>query len=91
MLQLIGDEQGLVMLEHRCFEPPDQVILIAVRGHGQALCRADIETGIALDAKRVRKSRLDIAIQATFDFLGHLFRIETQLNLFCQLLESHLQ
>src|SRR4051812_40974392 len=77
---------GSVGRRHRQAGP--QGVLVRVRRDGQAVDRADVDAGIALDAQLVAEHRLHIAVQATLDLAGGLLRIEAQLDFQAQLLEA---
>ena len=65
--------------------------LLAVLGNRQAVGRADVDTGVALDAQVGREMRLHVAVEAAFDFTGRLLGREAQLHLDVQRLEAGLE
>ncbi|VUX55969.1 protein of unknown function, partial [uncultured Woeseiaceae bacterium] len=80
--------QRLILVLGRRRQPGSQLIFLPIRGDRQAVDRADIDARIAFYAETCRKHRLDIAIQATLNFLYRLFEGKPELNLDIELFES---
>ena len=68
-----------------------QLGLGAVRGHGQAVDRADIDARIAFDTQLGIEYRLHITIQAALDFCCGLLRGKAKLHFDIDFLEALLQ
>src|SRR5277367_2800153 len=65
-----------------------QVFFHAVARDSEALHRANVDAGIALDAARCRELGLDIAVETALDFARGLFDVEAELHLYVHLLEA---
>src|SRR6516165_4785499 len=88
-LQRIADIEVLLAIEGRGHQAVAQLLLGAVIGEGDAIHRTDVDTGIALDAQRPGKHRLDIAIEATLGLeVAELF-VETDLDLDPDILQRY--
>ncbi len=70
--------------ERRCA----QIVFVAVARDGEALHRADVDAGVALDAARRGEDRLDIAVEAALHFARGLLGVEAQFHFDVQLLEA---
>src|SRR5438067_1912990 len=57
-LQVVGDIQILGQISGGRLQPRAKIGFLAVVGEGDAVHRADVDAGIALDAQRARKHRL---------------------------------
>ena len=72
-LQRVADIEVLLEIERRGAEPAAQVRLLAVLGEGDAVHRADVDAGVALDAQLAGEDRLNVAIEAALGFeIGEL-------------------
>src|SRR5690606_8162138 len=76
-----GDIQILREVVGRCAQFLAQDRLLGIFGEGNALCGADVGTGIAFDTTRFGEYRLHVAVQAALGFLDGGFDIETELDL----------
>lgn len=81
LFQRLRSKQRLSAVPPGSLQQAKQVCFFNIRRHGQALCRADIQAGVAFDTQIIKKHRLDIAIQTTLDLLLSLFGGKAQLNL----------
>src|SRR5664279_4900986 len=63
-LETIGDVEVLVEMRRGRLQPRPQIGFLAVLGKGDAVHRADVDAGIALDAQGWGEYRLDVAVQA---------------------------
>src|SRR5690606_1176921 len=63
-LERLGDVEILVRVEGGRGEPGAQDILLGIRREGDAVHRADVHAGVALDALRAGEDRLDVAVEA---------------------------
>ena len=68
-LQGVRDIQILRQIIRRRHQPDPQLRLLAVIGEGDAIHRADIDAGVALDAGRFEKDGLNIAVQTALGIL----------------------
>ena len=68
-----------------------QLGLLAVVRDGQAVDRADVDAGIALDAQLRGEHRLHVAVEAALHFLRGLLGGEAELDLDVELLEALLE
>ena len=75
-----GNEQRLILVHPRRLQLAEQVCFFSIGCHGQALRRANIQTGITLDTQVIKKHRLDIAVQAALNLFLNLLGSETQFN-----------
>ena len=64
---------------------------VAVRRDGEAVDRADVDAGVALDAELVGEHGLHVAVEAALHLLGGLLGGEAQLDLDVELLEALLE
>src|SRR6266446_3805378 len=80
-LERAGDVEILGGIPRRRGEARAQVRLLAVLGEGDAVHRADVHAGVALDAQPVGEHRLHVAVQAPLRFLESGHRIEAELDL----------
>src|SRR6266446_6671554 len=80
-LERAGDVEILGGIPRRRGEARAQVRLLAVLGEGDAVHRADVHAGVALDAQPVGEHRLHVAVQAPLGFLEAGHRVETELDL----------
>ena len=80
-LQRIPDIEILGQITCRSTKPRAQLGLLAILGEGDAVDRADVDAGIAFDAKRTGEHGLDIAIEATLGLEVAKLLIEAELNL----------
>ena len=72
-LQRVADIKVLLEIGCRRAEPGAQLCFLAVLGEGDAVHRADIDAGVALDAQLAGEYRLNVAIQAALGFeIGEL-------------------
>jgi hypothetical protein len=78
-------------VHRRCRQARPKVDLLAVRRNRQAVGRADVHTGIALDAQLVREVRLHVAVQAALDLARGLFGGKAQFDFDVQPLEPRLE
>ena len=69
------------MILSRRRQPRSQIRLIAILCDRQAINRANVDAGIALDAELCRKHRLDVAVETAFDLLDRLLGCETEFDL----------
>src|ERR1700742_4019823 len=58
-----GNHQGLCQVFGGSLEPRTQIGLLAVLSDGEAIHRADVDTGVALDTQLCAEHRLHIAVQ----------------------------
>src|SRR3984893_17099517 len=65
-LQRIADIEVLFEVERRGHQPAAQVLFAAVFGEGDAVHRADVDTGVAFDAQLAGKHGLHVAIETAF-------------------------
>src|SRR5690349_8393662 len=80
--QLAGDVDVLGQVGGRRLQPPAQVaLLLRVVGEGDAVHRADVDAGVALDAQLVGEHRLDVAVQAALRLLHRRDGVEAELDL----------
>ena len=63
-LEPVGDVEVLVEMRRGRLQPLAQVGFVAVLGKADAIHRADIDAGVALDAQGCGEYRLDVAVQA---------------------------
>ena len=89
--QVFGDEQGLLGVEERSHQPLGEILLGPVDGNREAVERADVEAGVALDAQVRLEMRLRVTIQAALDFGQRLLDVEAFLHLDVQPLEALLE
>src|SRR5436309_122117 len=75
------DVEVLGRIPRRRGEAGAQVRLLAVLGESDAIHRADVHAGVALDAQPVGEHRLHVAVQAPLRFLESGHRIEAELDL----------
>src|ERR1700722_7342619 len=93
--QRCRDIQRLGMIGGRRRQAGAQLSLGPVLRDGEAIDRANVDKGIALDAQLLRKYRLDVAIQATLNLESRLFgrkpEFHFDVDLFEALDESHVR
>src|SRR2546427_375982 len=89
-LERAGDVEILGGIPRRRGEARAQVRLLAVLGEGDAVHRADVHAGVALDAQPVGEHRLHVAVQAALGFLEPGHRVEAELDLDLDVLQSDL-
>ena len=63
-LQVAGDVEVLVRMRRGRLQALAQIGFLAILGEGDAVHRADVDAGVALDAERGREHGLDVAVQA---------------------------
>jgi hypothetical protein len=80
-LQRARHVEVLVGVACRGAQPGSQVGLGAVVGEGDAVGRADVDTGVALDALAGREYRLHVAVEAALRFLPGGGHVEAELDL----------
>src|SRR6267378_3292980 len=80
-LQRPRDVEILRGIPRRRGEARAQVRFLAVLGEGDAVHRADVHAGVALDAQLVGEHRLHVAVQAPLRFLEAGHRVEAKLDL----------
>jgi hypothetical protein len=68
-----------------------QRALLAIGREGDAVHRADVDTGVAFDAQLRGENRLHVAVQAPLGLVPGELRVETQLHLLADVLERDLQ
>src|SRR5689334_1788222 len=83
--------QGLSEVNGRRREPRAQILFLAIPRDGEALDRANVNAGIALDTAFGGKVRLDVAIEAARHFFGDLVRRETEFHFDGELVEAFFQ
>ena len=83
-----GNEEILSQVLGRGHEAGAQIVLIAVRRDRQAVHRADVDTGVALDAELGGEVGLHVAIETALDLTSGLLRVEPQLHFHAQFLEA---
>src|SRR5712691_6815979 len=64
-----------------------QFLLIGIQGEGDAVHRADVDAGIALDAQPVGEHRLHIAVEAALRLLPRRGDVEAELDLGLHILQ----
>ena len=79
--QIFGNVEVLFGILRRCQQALSQVFLFGVGREGDAVHRADVYAGVALDAELLGEDRLHVAVQAALGFLQAQPRIETQFHL----------
>src|SRR5882672_722015 len=79
-LERARDVEVLGGIPRRCGKARAQVRLLAVLGERDAVHRADVDAGVALDAQPVGEHRLHVAVQAALRFLESGQRIEAELD-----------
>ena len=67
-LQVRGDVEVLVRMRGGRLQALAQIAFLAVGGEGDAIHRADVGAGVALDAERGREHGLHVAVQAAMRF-----------------------
>src|SRR5487761_2241648 len=72
--------QRLLGVARRCAQPCAQVGLVAIAGERDAVGRADVDAGIALDALAGVEDRLHVAVQAALRFLPRRLHIEAEFD-----------
>src|ERR1700719_4032014 len=71
--QRIPDVEILSEIEGRSAQASAQLLFFAIVGEGDAIHRANVDAGIALDAQLAGKDGLDVAVEATLGFeIGEL-------------------
>src|SRR5688572_8435925 len=88
--QLAGNVEVLREVLRRSVEPRTQVLLVAVLREGDAVHRADVDAGIALDAQLVGEHRLHVAVQAALRFLPCGGDVEAELDFHLHVLQRRL-
>src|SRR6185312_3047228 len=89
-LEAAADVKILGRVDRRRVEAAAQLFLLAVGGEGDAVHRADVDAGVALDAELRREDRLNIAIEAALGLeIGQLV-VEAELDLDPDVLEDDL-
>src|SRR5258708_2958697 len=83
-----GSEDVLLQVGRGRAEALTQIGLLPILRDRQAQDGADVDARVALDAERVRKYSLDVAIEAALDLPRRLLCGEAQFHLDVQLLES---
>src|SRR3954469_3261082 len=81
LLERRGHEQRLSGLRARRGQATLEHGLLVVANDRQAIGRADVDAGVAFDARRGVERRLHVAIEAALDFGGRLLRREPLLHL----------
>ena len=71
-LDRLGHENGLIEVVRRRHERPAQFGFGRVRHEGDAVDRADVDAGVALDAGGRREDGLDVAVEAAARFAERL-------------------
>ena len=79
-LELVGDVKVLREILGRRLQPRTQIGFLAVLREGDAIHRADVDAGVAFDAKIAREDRLHVAIQAALRFLEAECTVETEFD-----------
>src|SRR5437870_5572051 len=67
-----------------------EIGLVAVLGKGNAIHRADVDTGVAFDAKRWGEDRLHVAVKAPVGFLDRELDVVAELDLGLDVAQRHL-
>src|SRR4029079_5197110 len=80
-LEGVGDVQRLIGVARRSAQPRAKVGLIAVGGEGDAVGGADVDAGVALDARAGREDRLHVAVEAALRLLPGRRDVEAELHL----------
>ena len=70
-------------------QPRAQVGFLAVRGEGDAVHRADVDAGVALDAQLAGEDRLHVAIEAAVGLLQRQFEVIAELDLGLDVAQRH--
>src|SRR5258708_4694864 len=86
--QRCRDIQRLRVIGGRRGQAAAQNVLRAVLRDGEAIDRADVDAGIALDAQLRREHRLDVAIQAALNLESRLFGRKPKFHFDVDLLEA---
>ena len=89
-LQLAGDVEVLRQVLRRSVEASTEVLLFAVLREGDAVHRADVDAGVALDAQLVGEHRLHVAVQAALRFLPRRGDVEAELDFHLHVLQRRL-
>ena len=86
-----GDVDVLRQVDGRRRQPRAQVDFVALRRNRQAVRRADVDAGVALDAQVRREVRLHVAVEAALHFARRLLSGEAEFDLDVQRLEARLE
>ena len=86
-LDRLGHEDGLIEIVRRRAERQAQFVLGRVRHEGNAVDRADVDAGVALDAGGRREDGLDVAVEAAARFAERLHVGEAELDFGAQVPE----
>src|SRR3989441_2423926 len=88
--QRSGHVDVLLEVVRRRAQPLPQLRFVAVVGERDAVHRADVHAGVALDAQLVGEHRLHVAVQAALRLLEPGHRVEAELDLDLDVLQSDL-
>src|SRR6266850_4795287 len=89
-LQRAGDVKILGQVLRRRVEPRAEILLLAVGDEADAVHRADVDAGIALDAQPVGEHRLHVAVEAALRFLPRRGDVEAELDFHLHVLQRRL-
>src|SRR5678816_1204384 len=84
-------EQRLLGVQRGQLHVRAQLLLVSIRDDREAVHRADVNAGIALDAQRVGEMRLHVTVETALDFVSGLLSCEPQLDLSIETLEPRRQ
>src|SRR5580700_6493096 len=87
--QVVADIEVLGVVLGRRLQPGAQIGFFAVGGKGDAVHRADVDAGIALDAELAGEDGLDVAIEAALGFLERQFEVIAELDLGLDVAQRH--
>src|SRR6267142_2467535 len=89
-LQRPGDVEVLRFILGRRGEASAQLLLLGVEDEADAVHRADVDAGVALDAEAIGEDGLHVAVQSALRFLPRRGDIEAELDLHLHVLDRRL-
>jgi hypothetical protein len=88
-LDRLQDIDRLRKIERGHYQRSPQLDVRRVEDKRNAIDRAHVDAGVALDAQRRGKDGLDVAIETALCFAQSLFQVEAKLDLGFDVLERH--